>query len=161
MEPKLADTNKYGKFVFSGLREDRNLSVVASPQAYFRGASQIPGAGINLGWQLITKPFRLETEPHTHNADEYLIFLGHDTADFFSSFGAHIELFLGTEMEKYNIDKPTIVYIPSGLSHCPLDFKAINKPVLFTALLQEPAFTKTMNGKEYTWKEPEPKGAVK
>jgi len=152
--------NKYDKFVFSGLREDRNLSVVASPQAYFRGASQIPGAGLNLGWQLITKPFRLETEPHTHGADEYLILLGHDTADFFSSFKAHIELFLGTEMEKYSIVKPTIVYIPSGLSHCPLEFKAINEPVLFTALLQEPVFTKTMNGKEYTWKGPEAKAAV-
>jgi hypothetical protein len=161
MEPKLVNQNKYDKLVFSGLREDRNLSVVASPQAYFRGASQIPGAGINLGWQLITKAFQLETEPHTHRADEYLVFLGHDTADFFSSFDAHIELFLGTEMEKHSITKPTIVYIPSGFSHCPLEFKVVNEPVLFTALLQEPSFSKTMNGKEYIWKEPEAKGAVK
>lgn len=143
---------KYEKLVFSGLREEMNVPVVASPQAYFRGALQIPGAGINMGWQLILKPFKIEKEPHSHDEDEYLIFLGGDPADWFSSFDAHIELYLGEEMEKYDIDKPTIVYIPPRLSHCPLNFKVVNKPFVFTALLQEPIFRKTMNGKIYTFK---------
>lgn len=142
---------KYEKYVFSGLREDTKMPFVASPQAYFRGGHQIPGAGANMGWQLFVKPVRLETEPHIHNADEYLIFLGHDPADWFGSFDAQIEFYLGEEMEKYTIDKPTIIYIPPKLLHCPLDFKVINKPVVFTALLQEPYFTKIMNGKEYKW----------
>ncbi len=147
-------SKKYEKLVFSGLREDANLPGVASPQAYFRGASQIPGAGANMGWQLFLKPFKLETEPHTHDHDEYLIFLGGDPADFFSSFDAHVELYLGEEMEKFEIDEPTIVYIPPKLSHCPLDIQVVNKPFLFTALLQEPVFTKTMNGKEFRYEGP-------
>jgi len=149
---------KYQQFVFSGFREEMKLPFIAKPSAYFRGARQIPGAGVNMGWQLFVKPIRLETEPHTHDADEYLIFLGNDPADFFSSFDAEIDFFLGDEMEKYLINKPTIVYIPPNLTHCPLDFRVINRPVLFTALLQTPMFTKTMNGKEYKFDGPDAKG---
>jgi hypothetical protein len=152
--------NKYAKYVFSGLREEMNLPFIAKPQAYFRGARQIPGAGINMGWQLFVRPILLETEPHTHNADEYLIFLGNNPADWFSSFDAEIDLFIGEEMEKYLINKPTIVYIPPDLSHCPLDFRVLNKPVLFTALLQTPIFTKTMKGKEYKFDGPDTKGNI-
>lgn len=67
---------KYARYLFSDFKEDSNLPAVASPQAYFRGARQIPGANMNMGWQLFTKPILLEKAPHTHNADEYLIFLG-------------------------------------------------------------------------------------
>jgi hypothetical protein len=145
---------KYEQLVFSEFKENAGLPFIAKPQAYFRGADHIPGAGINMGWQLFIEPVNLEKEPHTHNADEYLIFLGNNPADWFSSFDAQIDLFLGEEMEKYLIDKPTVVYIPAKMVHCPLNFRVLNKPVLFTALLQTPVFTKTMNGKEYTYKGP-------
>ena len=152
--------NKYQKLVFSGFKENMNLPFIARPQAYFRGAQQIPGAGINMGWQLFTKPVFLEKEPHTHNADEYLIFLGNNPADWFSSFHAQIDLFLGEEREQYLIDKPTILYVPAGMVHCPLNFRVLNEPVLFTALLQSPVFSKTMGGKEYTYKGPGPDGKI-
>ncbi|MGD0780796.1 MAG: hypothetical protein ABR954_08515 [Dehalococcoidales bacterium] len=151
---------KYEQLVFSGFKENMDLPFIAKPQAYFRGENQIPGANINMGWQLFIKPILLEKEPHTHDAHEYLIFLGHDTADLFSSFDAEIDLFLGEEMEKYLIDKPTIVYIPPNMTHCPLNFRVLNKPVLFTALLQTPVFTKTMNGKEFTFKGLGPNGTI-
>jgi hypothetical protein len=146
---------KYRQLVFSQFKENMDLPFIAKPQAYFRGAHQIPGAGINMGWQLFIEPVYLEKEPHTHEADEYLIFLGNDPADWFSSFDAQIDLFLGEEMEKYLIDKPTVVYIPPKMLHCPLNFRVLNRPVLFTALLQTPVFTKTMKGKEFSWKGPD------
>jgi hypothetical protein len=151
----MAETGKkYQKLVFSRFREEVDVPYFAKPQAYFRGASQIPGAGANFGWQVIIEPVQLETEPHTHNADEYLIFLGTTPPDLFSSFDAQADLWLGEEMEQYLIDKPTIVFIPKGLQHCPLNFRKINKPVLFTALELTPVFTKTMNGKEYVFEGP-------
>jgi hypothetical protein len=154
---------KYQKLVFSGFKEEMKLPFIAPVQAYFRGAHQIPGAGINMGWQLFTKPILLETEAHTHEADEYLVWLGGDPADFFGSWDAVIEIYLGEgdDMEKYIIDKPTIIYIPPNLSHNPMEFKVVNKPVLFTALLQQPLFTKMMGGKEYKWKGPGAKGNTK
>ena len=44
--------------------------------------------------------------------------------------------------------------------HCPLNFRVLNKPVLFTALLQAPVFTKTMKGKVYSFKGPGADGKI-
>ncbi len=152
---------KYAKYLFSDFKEDSNLPAVLGPQAYFRGARQIPGANMNMGWQLFVKPVFLEKEPHTHDGDEYLIFLGGQLPDLFSSFDAEIDFFMGEEQEKYVITKPTIIYIPKDIPHTPLNFRIINKPVLFTALLLTPRFEKTMNGKYYSYDGPGYKGAPK
>jgi hypothetical protein len=150
---------KYARYLFSDFKEDSNLPAVAGPQAYFRGARQIPGANMNMGWQLFTRPVFLEKAPHTHGADEYLIFLGGELPDLFSSFDAEIDFWIGEEQEKYVITRPTIVYIPKGMPHTPLDFRKIVRPVLFSALLLTPRFSKTMGGKEYSYDEPNISGA--
>ena len=72
---------KYAKYLFGDFKEDSNLPVVASPQAYLQGSRRISGASMNMGWQLFVKPIFLEREPHTHDADEYLIFLGGELPD--------------------------------------------------------------------------------
>jgi len=152
---------KYAKYLFTDFKEDSNLPAVAGPQAYFRGARQIPGANMNMGWQLFVEPIFLEREPHTHNADEYLIFLGGQLPDLFSSFEAEIDFWIGeeNEMEKYVITRPTIIYVPKDLPHTPLNFRKIVKPVFFSALLLTPMFTKTMGGKEYSYDGPNVGGA--
>ena len=144
---------KYQQYVFNDFREDHTIPTVMSPQAYFRGASQIPGANMNMGWQVLTGPMRLEREPHTHDVDEYQIFLGWKLPNVFE-FDADIDFYLGEEQEHYAIDKATIIYIPKGMVHCPLDFKRIGIPILFHAILMAPRFTKEMNGEEFVFQEP-------
>jgi len=141
---------KYQQYVFSNFREDHNFPNVMSPQAYFRGASQIPGAGMNMGWQVLTGPMLLEREPHTHDVDEYLIFLGWKLPNVFE-FDADIDFYLGEEQEHYVIDKATIIYIPKGMVHCPLNFKRIGIPILFHAILMAQQFTKEMNGEKFVF----------
>jgi mannose-6-phosphate isomerase-like protein (cupin superfamily) len=148
----MAET-KYDKYVLTDFREEPNFPGIASPQAYFRGGIQIPGANLNMGWQLFTQPIQLETEPHTHDVDEYLVFLGGKLPDVFD-FKAEIEFWMGKEQEKYIIDKATIIFIPRGLVHCPLNFKRIDEPVLFQAILLAPRFTKRMGGKDYVYDGP-------
>jgi hypothetical protein len=110
---------------------------IASPQTYFRGASALPGATATIGWQVFTAPVCWET-PHVHKYDEFLIFLGAELPDLCSSFDAEIDLWMGEEMEKHTITSTTVVFIPKGFQHAPLNFRAIRKPVLFHALYLGP-----------------------
>jgi hypothetical protein len=145
---------KYDKYFFSDFMEPANLPGVDGPQAYFRGSRQIPGANMNMGWQLFVRPMQLEREPHTHEADEYLIFLGGQPPDLFGSFEAEIDFTIGEEMEKHTFTKPTIIYIPSNMPHCPLNIRKVVKPMLFSALLLTPRFTKTMEGEDFAYDGP-------
>jgi hypothetical protein len=47
-----------------------------SPQAYFRGEADMPGANLTVGFQVFTAPVYLEREPHFHREEEYLVSSG-------------------------------------------------------------------------------------
>jgi uncharacterized RmlC-like cupin family protein len=131
--------------------------VVAGPQAYFRGDSELPGAKINMGWQVFTKPYKLEMESHHHDVDEYLFFLGAELPDLVASFDGEIEYFMGPEYERHVITEATVLYIPAGLEHNPCDIKRLTKPMMFSALQLAPYF----NGKYQTMGYMELKGMPK
>jgi len=69
-------------------------------------------------------------EPHSHSFAQYMCFLSANPVDP-RDFDAEVEVYLGEEREKHVIASPTIVYIPAGLSHGPLNFARLSKPVLF------------------------------
>jgi hypothetical protein len=107
-----------------------------SPQAYFRGETDMPGAQMTVGFQVFTKPVLLEREPHFHREEEYLVFFGAKLPDVFSSWDAEVEFYMGPspeEMVKITITKPTIIQVPPSMWHSPLDFKRVDKPILFQA----------------------------
>jgi len=145
-----ADGTKYGKYFliddrkppkandFVSLNSIPPFPEIASPQTYFRGASALPGATATIGWQVFKAPVCWET-PHTHKYDEFLIFLGAELPDLCKSFDAEIDFWMGEEMEKHTITSTTIIYIPKGIVHSPLNFRAIRKPVLFHALYLGPS----------------------
>jgi hypothetical protein len=132
--------NKYDHLFSTRLKENSITDVVAGPQAYFRGDSDLPGAKINMGWQMFTKPYRLELESHHHDTDEYLFFLGATLPDLVGSFDAEIEYFMGKEYEKHTITQATVLYIPAGMEHNPCWIKRVGKPLLFSALQLAPYF---------------------
>jgi len=151
-------TGKYAKYLvtdFKAVPPPFARDAIMGPQVAFSGARNIPGANANFGGELFVKPILLEKEPHTHEADEYLIFLGGQLPDLFSNFDAEIDFWIGKEQEKYVITEPTIIFIPKGLLHTPLNFRKINKPVFFGVILLTPKFTKTMNGKDYSYEGPD------
>ena len=148
LTPEEKEQSKFGKLVFP-FPEERNeivadgdpMDFVVSPQAYFRGASQIPGAEFNQSYQIFVKPFFLDRVQHRHVKDEYLVFLGASFPNVFD-FDAKIEFTMGKgeEAETYVITRPTIIRVPAGVYHCPLNFKEVNKPILFLATLFTPMF---------------------
>jgi len=138
--PKGTTGSKYDHLFSTQLKENSITDVVAGPQAYFRGNSDLPGAKINMGWQMFVKPYRLELESHHHDTDEYLFFLGATLPDLVGSFDGEIEYFIGEEYEKHTITQATVLYIPAGLEHNPCDIKRLGKPMMFSALLLAPYF---------------------
>jgi hypothetical protein len=139
--PKGTTGNKYDHLFSTKLRENSIVpDIVPGPQAYFRGDSDLPGAKINMGWQIFVKPYRLELESHHHDTDEYLFFLGATLPDLCGSFDAEIEYFMGKEYERHVITQATVLYIPAGVEHNPCDIKRIGKPLLFSALELSPYF---------------------
>jgi hypothetical protein len=149
--PKGTTGSKYDHLFSTKLKENSIIpDVVPGPQAYFRGHSDLPGAKINMGWQIFIKPYRLELESHHHDTDEYLFFLGATLPDLVGSFDAEIEYFIGEEYERHIITQATVLYIPAGLEHNPCDIKRVGKPMMFSALLLAPYFNGVYQTMGYT-----------
>ncbi len=92
---------------------------------------QIPETGSNIGWQVFSKPGHPEKEAHTHVADQYLIFPGEGLPDLFSSFEDGIDFHMSDEMKQQVITRPIMVFLPKNMSHTPLNFLKLSKPVFF------------------------------
>jgi hypothetical protein len=97
-------------------------------------------------WNCIAKPVVM-AEPHSHDFDEILHFYGADASDV-SDFQAIVEFSMGEEQEIYTITQPTIVYIPAGLVHAPINFKVVKKPVIFMNVSNVATFSKIVDGKK-------------
>lgn len=139
--PEGTKGNKYDHLFSTKLKENSMVpDIVPGPQAYFRGDSDLPGAKINMGFQIFIKDYKLEMESHHHDTDEYLFFLGASFPDLVGSFDAEIEYFMGKEYEKHIITQATVLYIPAGMEHNPCWIKRVGKPLFFSALELSPYF---------------------
>jgi hypothetical protein len=143
-DPKMFK-GKYAKYFTTDIKEESILphDIIPGPTFGFGGANQIPGACANFGWNVIYKPYFIDRVAHIHAGDEYLCFLGGQVPDCFSNFDAEIDFHFGKEEELYTITEPTIVFIPKGTVHCPLEFRQVNQPLLFVMLLLTPEFSLT------------------
>jgi hypothetical protein len=73
---------------------------------------------------------------HPHN--EYYIFFGTDPNDPTDLGGeAHLWLGLGNRAEKHVINKPSLVWIPKGLVHCPLVFRNVRRPFKWVVIVPD------------------------
>jgi len=138
--PKGTTGNRYDHLFCTRLKEKPLTDTILSPTISFRGNSDLPGAGINLGFRYYVKPYKMELQSHHHDVDEYLFFLGAQLPDLMANFDAEIEIFLGPEYERHIITRPCILYIPRGFEHNPMDIKRVGKPLLFIPLLLAPYF---------------------
>ena len=99
----------------------------------------------------IYRPFRMIPEGHKHSVVEILYFIGGNPMNF-EEFDAEVELVIGEgdEAETYSITSTTWVHVPAGVMHCPLDFKRVDKPIMFGHIMRAPTFNSTMIGRDFT-----------
>ena len=83
-------------------------------------------------------------QPHKHDADEFLFFIGGDPRNLLD-FQAEVELCLGwgEDQERHTINTTSFVYIPKGLVHLPWNFKRVDKPIIVGHILLSPNFSET------------------
>jgi hypothetical protein len=98
-------------------------------------------AGISLGYHCIVTPYDVRFS-HSHNNHENLCFLSGDPNNP-KKLGAQGKVALGEEKEELTFDTPTIISMPPGLKHCPLQITNVTKPVIFL----EVSVTKAFSGK--------------
>jgi hypothetical protein len=120
-----------------------------SPQAYFRGEACMPGANFHCGFQTIAGPTFMEVAHCHHGVEEFLVIVGANVPDIWD-FDAEYDIVLGEDadhMESFTVNKPVIIRIPPNIWHCPINFRVVNKPILWQAIYKSGTWGKTLAAK--------------
>ena len=75
---------------------------------------------LSFSWNCTDKPLVFIDDAHTHEFDEFLFIMGSNPYDM-KEFQTEVEICFGKEREKHTFTEPSVVYIPKGLAHCPLN----------------------------------------
>ena len=121
---------KYGKYILRKAFKKHHQMEGLSASGDEMGVDCI------LTHHIFYKPELVLDRPHFHDDFvQILCFLGTNPKNVRDFGGAVIELCLGKEKEKHIITSPVIVPIPKGLSHGPLNFRKIPKPIIFLEIM--------------------------
>ena len=90
--------------------------------------SKFPDFPAEQTFMYIKEPYLMNTPTHAHDNDQFLYVLGSNPANFFE-FDAEVEITLGAEGNKYSITTTSIIYIPKGLMHCPINFRRNSRKI--------------------------------
>jgi mannose-6-phosphate isomerase-like protein (cupin superfamily) len=93
----------------------------------------VPGAyNMNVSWYLKASQ-TIDDKPHTHTSDEIIGFFSND-ANNPHDLGGEVEIWL--EGEKQIITKSAMIFVPAGLTHCPLKLNRVTRPIFhFTVVI--------------------------
>jgi hypothetical protein len=108
------------------------LSLKADGSTVFDGlmiGHQQLGYPFMMGHQFVRKPFKGDNPCHIHNFHEILAWYGGNPDDP-DDFGGEVVLYMGPEMEKHVFTRPTMVYLPPGVPHCPLEITRVDSPII-------------------------------
>ena len=130
----MADT-KYGKYFIKEPYMERKFA----PKMQFYSNKHFGDINFSLIWNYISEPFLMRKGAHAHDFDQFLCFYGGNPQDV-TDFGAEVELSIGEEGEKHIINTTTIVHIPGGMMHCPLNFKRVDRPIIFMNVALTPEY---------------------
>lgn len=152
---------KNNKFILKcNLEEQSNAGEAQATPVVSEDFKDWGGVEHRISWKYISQPSLLVDEPHSHDFDEFLVFLGRNPVSP-RDFGAEIEIFMGEEGEKYVINTTSVVCVPRGIIHGPISIKKMIKPFLFAVIYLAPEYIRkpisakayahnTQNGSKYS-----------
>ena len=127
--------SKYGKYIVTQgekqfeapwegeYKPDEIKKVVYLDSSVLKGAFYVETA-----WFLpaVAKKEGHDVEPHQHDFDEVLTFIGTDPEDPYDLNG-EIEFWM--EDEKILITSSCAVFVPKGMKHCPFIVRRVDRPI--------------------------------
>lgn len=108
---------------------------------YFAG-NHVGEKKFSMLYNVVNEPFLMVRDPHTHEFDQFLHFFNADAMNI-AEFPAEVEFSLGDDLEnleKHVINKPTVIHVPAGMLHGPLEFKRVDAPVVFMNVALAPEY---------------------
>jgi hypothetical protein len=123
---------KYGKCLIKlPIRKMGDMSMFVTSADILNGfpCNIIYAFGLKVG------PLGLSTEPHIHDHDEVVYFIGSNPKDI-GTLGAEVNFKIGPKGQEENhiISAATAVVIPKGVWHCPMETLKFEKPFLCMAV---------------------------
>jgi hypothetical protein len=91
------------------------------------GAASAGGLYVDFVW-IWNGSMTMSPEPHSHDFDEMIGAVSAGNPENPREINGDVSI--NMDNEKYLLTKSSLVYIPKGVEHCPLEFKNIKKPVL-------------------------------
>jgi hypothetical protein len=85
---------------------------------------------MNVSWYC--KPFSHVATAHTHDDDEIIGFFGGNPADA-HNLNAEVEMWMGDR--KFLLNKSTLLFAPSQMSHCPLVIHRVDRPIFHFSIV--------------------------
>jgi hypothetical protein len=89
---------------------------------------------MSFSWVLRPSTMPFDAEPHTHEFDEVIGFIGSDWQNP-RDLGGEIEFWM--EDEKYILNHSCVIFIPKGIKHCPLKDLRVDRPFLHFGVLTQ------------------------
>jgi hypothetical protein len=78
-------------------------------------------------------------EPHTHEFDEVIGFIGSNRDDY-RDLGGKISIWLDGKEEV--LTQTCLIFVPAGVQHCPILFHRIDKPIFFVTIAPVGKYTR-------------------
>ncbi len=124
--------SKYGKYIVSDLRapfseEYNNEYAKWAKRVLWMDDKVVDGAfQMNVSWYLKPQTGETPLAAHTHDPNEIIGFFGNNHEDPYD-LGGEVEIWLEDEM--HIITRSSLIYIPSGMKHCPLILRRVDRPI--------------------------------
>lgn len=83
---------------------------------------------VETAWLYKGYPDKVWVEEHAHDWDEVFGFYGSDP-DSPNELNGEVEIWI--EDEQFLITKSCLIFVPKGVSHCPLKINRVDKPIFF------------------------------
>src|SRR5512137_2712649 len=94
----------------------------------------------------VSVPFEGKEDAHKHEFAQVFLFVP-CTPDL-NAYDAETDLYLGDEGEKIIINQTCAVFVPAGLTHCPIIHKRVGTPFFFVNCPMTPEYSAIIGGQK-------------